>query len=150
MFDLAAYVWSSSICLVSLLRFFLLLLIRNYVQKSMKRNMCKIESQRSHTFLTVMTHIRIFSLNSGTSLRISKQLNIPGKDLFNRNENIIKDIFQIFLEKHYILTLKKHQWKIWNCLQMAYQFLEKTETLAYIVILVVMCYELIELYGLRV
>ena len=31
--------------------------------------MWKSVSQRSHTFLTVMTHIRTFSLNSGTSIK---------------------------------------------------------------------------------
>ena len=51
---------------------------------------CESVSKSSRTFITVITQIRTFSLNLGTSskIRISKQQNIPWKDLVKRNRNI--------------------------------------------------------------
>ena len=42
-------------------------------------------------------------------LRISKQLNIPWKDLFKRNKNITKKCFRNFSEKRCVLTLSRVQ-----------------------------------------
>ena len=53
--------------------------------------------------------IRTFSLNLGTS--INKQLNIPQKDLFKRNENIIKIIFSKSFTKTLRSNLKKPEKK---------------------------------------
>ena len=50
--------------------------------------------------------IRTFFLNLATFNKISKQLNIPRKDIFKRNKNIKQIFFRNFSEKHCVLTLR--------------------------------------------
>ena len=81
--------------------------IENYVASIVITS--KSVSKRSRTFITVITQIITFSLNLGIPIRISKQANIPWKNLFERIKNIKKNFFfRNFSEKHCVLTLRGH------------------------------------------
>ena len=67
---------------------------------------CKSVSKGSCTFITVIAQLKAFFLNLSTSITISKQLNIPWKDLFKRNTNIYKKNFSRFFRKTLRSNLK--------------------------------------------
>ena len=80
--------------------------IENYVASIVITS--KSVSKRSRTFTTVITQIITFSLNLGIPIRISKQANIPWKNLFERLKNIKKNFFfSKFFRKTLCFNLKR-------------------------------------------